>query len=65
MHATHEDADSRNKIHLATIQPPANVVLRTIDTDVLIIALGGFSSLNEIYSFGWKRVCILKIHSDT
>ena len=30
--------------HLATTQPPANVVLRTIDTEVSILALGCFSS---------------------
>ena len=45
IHSTHEEADSRMIFHLATIQPPA--VLRTIDTDVFIIALGCFSSLNE------------------
>ena len=43
IHSTHGEADSRMIFHLATIQPPANVVSKTIDTDVLIIALGCFS----------------------
>ena len=45
MYSTHQEAHSRMIFHLATIQPPANVVL--IDTDVLIIVSGCLSSLNE------------------
>ncbi|XP_057305868.1 uncharacterized protein LOC130647831 [Hydractinia symbiolongicarpus] len=43
--STHEEADSRILYHLSSIQTPANVVIRTIDTDVLIIALGCLSKL--------------------
>ena len=42
MFSTHEEADSRMLFHLSSVQSPANVVIRTIDTDVLIIALGCF-----------------------
>ena len=41
----HEEADSRMFFHLSKCQAGLNIVLRSIDTDVLIIALGSFSSL--------------------
>ena len=44
---THEEADSSMIYHLKSITAPNNVVIRTADTDVLIIALGCFSSLNQ------------------
>jgi hypothetical protein len=47
MFSTHEEADSRMLFHISSVQPPANVVIRTIDTDVLVIALGCFSSLPQ------------------
>lgn len=37
---THEEADSRMIFHLKQLNTPVNVVIRTVDTDVLIIALG-------------------------
>ena len=40
LYCTHDEADSRMIFHAANISWPANVVLRTNDTDVLIIALG-------------------------
>lgn len=33
--------------HISSVQPPAHVVIRTIDTDVLVIALACFSWLSE------------------
>ena len=44
---SHEEADSRMIFHLKSIVSPNNVVIRTADTDVLIIALGCFSSLDQ------------------
>ena len=40
LYSTHEEADSRMIFHAKTISPPANIVIRTVDTDVIIIALG-------------------------
>lgn len=39
-YSTHEEADNRMFFHLSMISPPSNVVVRTADTDCLIIALG-------------------------
>lgn len=36
----HEEADSRMIYHLANVPAPDNVVIRTSDTDCLVIALG-------------------------
>ena len=38
--STNEEADSRMIFHAKTISPPANIAIRTVDTDILIIALG-------------------------
>ena len=45
--STHEEADSRILFHVSSLQPSTNVVMRTVDTDVLVIALGSFSFLPE------------------
>jgi hypothetical protein len=45
--STHEEADSRMLFRISSVQPPANVVIRTIDTNVLVIVLGCFSSLPQ------------------
>ena len=47
MFSTHEEADSRMMYDVAKLAPPANVVVRTVDTDVLIIALGCIFSLDK------------------
>ena len=39
-YCNHEEADSRMFYHLSLIVTPSNVVMRTIDTDSLIIAMG-------------------------
>ena len=39
LYSTHEEADSRMFFHLKSIDPPSNVIIRTADTDCLIIAL--------------------------
>ena len=36
----HEDADSRMFYHLSLVATPSNVVMRTYDTDSLVIAKG-------------------------
>ena len=40
LHSTHEEADNRMFFHLSSIDPPSNVIVRTADTDCLVIALG-------------------------
>ena len=40
LHSSHEEADSRMFFHLDHISGPSNVVIRTDDTDCLVIALG-------------------------
>ena len=47
LYSTHEEADSRMIFHLSKLVAPCNVVIRTIDTDVLIIALGSLELLDE------------------
>ena len=39
LHSTHEEADNRMFFHLANVNAPSNVVIRTADTDCLIIGL--------------------------
>lgn len=39
LYSTHEEADSRMFFHLANVSAPSNVVIRTADTDCLIIGL--------------------------
>ena len=45
--STHEEADSRMFTHLACITGPANIVLRTSDTDVFIVALGNIHKIRS------------------
>ncbi|KAG1689652.1 Protein disulfide-isomerase TMX3 [Nymphon striatum] len=40
LYCTHEEADTRMFFHLTHVQSPSNVVIRTTDTDCLIIELG-------------------------
>ena len=49
---THEEADSRLIYHLKNADPNSRVVLRTNDTDVLVITLGCFNMLPEHLMFG-------------
>ena len=44
--STHEEADSRMLFHVYYIPAPSEIVIRTVDTDVLIIALGVMDQLN-------------------
>jgi hypothetical protein len=41
----HEEADTRMVFHLSRIQTPNNVVLRTNDTDVLIVLLANLEKI--------------------
>lgn len=47
LHSSHEEADSRLLYHLSRLPVPNNTVIRTNETDVLVIALGCFSSLDK------------------
>ena len=47
LHSTHEEANSRMIFHLNSVINPANVVIRTSDTYVLVIALGWMCSMNS------------------
>jgi hypothetical protein len=40
LYSTHEEADSRMFFHMSLVPSPSNIVVRTVDTDCLIIALG-------------------------
>ena len=43
-----EEADHRMFHHVKSISPPANVVIRACDSDLLIIALGIFDKLHDL-----------------
>ena len=45
--STHEEADSRIMFHVKKLPAPVNVVIRTVDTDVLVIALGCMHMLDQ------------------
>ena len=44
--STHEEADSRMLFHVYYIPTPSEIVIRTVDTDVLIIAFGVMDQLD-------------------
>ena len=44
---THEEADSRMFFHAASVPPPATIVIRTSDTDCLVIAVGCRSKIDS------------------
>ena len=43
----HEEADTRMLFHLSKLASPSNIVIRTVDTDVLVIALGELHKLED------------------
>lgn len=47
LRSSHEEADSRMIAHLTSIPAPSTVVVRTCDTDVLVIAVGNVSKLSK------------------
>ena len=47
LYSTHEEADSSMIFHLNSVINPPNVVIRTSDTDVLVIALGCMGSVSS------------------
>ena len=47
LHSTHEEADSTMVFHLDSVINPANVVIRTSDTDAFVIALGCMVSVSS------------------
>ena len=47
LHSTHEEANSRMIFHLNSVINPANVVIRTSNTYVLVIALEWMCSMNS------------------
>ena len=69
MYCTYEEADSRMLFHLKSLSSISNVVLRTSDTDVLVIALSCWSHFNddinlwlEVDLSGEPAVCNVRIH---
>jgi len=44
---SHDEADTRMPFHLSMLPSPSNIVIRTVDTDVLLIALGAHNNLAE------------------
>ena len=44
--STHEEADSRMLLHVNYIPAPSDIAIRTVDTNVLIIALGVMDQLD-------------------
>ena len=44
---SHEEADTRMLFHISKVPSPSNIVIRTVDTDVLVIALGALHNLEE------------------
>ena len=47
LYSTHEEVDSRMLLHIKSIPAPSNVVIRTVDTDVLIIELGCLDLIDQ------------------
>ena len=47
LYSTHGEADSRMMFHLNPVINSSNVVIRTSDTDVLVIALGCMGSMSS------------------
>ena len=46
LYSTHQEADSKMLFHVASIPSPANIVIRSVDTDVLVIALTCLSTVD-------------------
>ena len=44
--STHKEADSRMLLHINYLPAPSDIVIRTVNTDVLIIALGAMDQLD-------------------
>ena len=53
--STHKEADSRMQLHVSYIPAPSDTVIRNLDTDVLIIALGAMDQLDP------RKVLWLKV----
>ena len=58
LYSTHEEADSRMFFHLTNVSSPANAVVRTADTDCLIIALGCKRFYNPLLKI-WLEVGLM------
>ena len=46
LYSTHQEADSKMLFHVASIPSPANIVIKGIDTDLLVIALACLSTID-------------------
>ena len=46
LYPVHQEADSKMLFHVASIPSPANIVIRSVDTDVLVIALACLSKID-------------------
>ena len=58
MRSSQEEADSKMIFHIKSISAPKNVVVRTADTDVLIIALGNLRNIDPSINV-WLEVGLL------
>ena len=47
LYSTHQEANSKMLSHIAFIPSPANIVIRSVDTDVLVIALACLSTIDR------------------
>ena len=61
----HEEGDSRMLLHVNYIPAPSDIVTRTVDTDVLIIALGIMDQLDPRKVLCWKLEFKGKTRYDT
>ena len=46
LYPVHQEVDSKKLFHVASIPSPANIVIRSVDTDVLVIALSYLSTID-------------------
>ena len=46
LYPVHQEADSKKLFHVASIPSPADIVIRSVDTDVLAIALSYLSKID-------------------
>ena len=65
LYSIHEEANSKMIFHVTSIEENSNVVIRTADTDVLIIALVVLAKYHHRVTYGLKLGCLQKTLCDT
>ena len=63
LHSTHEEAGSKMIFHLHSLPASSNVVIRTVDTDVLIILLGNMEKLDDVNKNVWLEVGLFTMNT--